>query len=430
LHWGADPNLPGRKEARPLLVAAMAGHEKVIKLLLRISCAPPEAKAVANAIETIRDLRKARKIAQIASAASASNKRGVKPGADTDDDDDDEEGGNDDAENDQEDEENSGTLARRGMQPKISPLKPLYSPRPPPLHATRRQLLSSVIDMEGASSTDAICSVLGIGKSAADALRALKGQARAGRRRRKDKSSTAASAAMGSTIAVQNGRRKAAGDDGEDDDGDAGGEGGGGSDGSAKKEEFSINTCEPCVIATLAAAAISSSAGQLDEWGVPLPPTRPPFNPSELFLPVDEATFGNFDRSGSGAAVLEYYKEMKNLFRGSRESSYSTAADKKQRAPARVGGLASLLAIGTDKMTAHMKQIQQAAEEAAAAAAETNAFLSTADILSFPTAASYTEQVSLQGVSEELLQFCFSAIKNSIWDRRPRRKANNYSRCR
>jgi len=410
LHWGADPNLPGRKEARPLLVAAMAGHEKVIKLLLRISCAPPEAKAVANAIETIRDLRKARKIAQIASAASASNKRGVKPGADTDDDDDDEEGGNDDAENDQEDEENSGTLARRGMQPKISPLKPLYSPRPPPLHATRRQLLSSVIDMEVASSTDAICSVLGIGKSAADALRALKGQARAGRRRRKDKSSTAASAAMGSTIAVQNGRRKAAGDDGEDDDGDAGGEGGGGSDGSAKKEEFSINTCEPCVIATLAAAAISSSAGQLDEWGVPLPPTRPPFNPSELFLPVDEATFGNFDRSGSGAAVLEYYKEMKNLFRGSRESSYSTAADKKQRAPARVGGLASLLAIGTDKMTAHMKQIQQAAEEAAAAAAETNAILSTADILSFPTAASYTEQVWHHDRFKALVKNCCNSV--------------------
>ena len=412
LHWGADPNLPGRKEARPLLVAAMAGHEKVIKLLLRISCAPPEAKAVANAIETIRELRKARKIAQTASAASASNKRGgAKPGADTDDDDDDDEGGNnDEIENDQDDDENSGALVRRGLQPKISPLKPLYSPRPPPLHATRRQLLSSVMDMEGSSSTDAICSVLGIGKSAADALRALKGQARGGRRRRKDKGSTAASAAMGSTIAVQNGRRKAAGDDGEDDDGEAGGEGGGGSDGSAKKEDFSINTCEPCVIATLAAAAISSSAGQQDEWGVPLPPTRPPFNPSELFLPVDEASFGNFDRSGSGAAVLEFYKDMKYLFRGSRESLNSSAADKKQRAPARVGGLASLLAIGTDKMTAHMKQIQQAAEDAAAAAAETNAILSTADILSFPTAASYTEQVWHHDRFKALVRNCCNSV--------------------
>ena len=392
LHWGADPNLPGRKEARPLLVAAMAGHEKVIKLLLRISCAPPEAKAVANAIETIRELRKARKIAQSASASTNAGKR-TKPGADTDDDDDDDDGGNDDLGNELDDDENSTSLARRGPQLKGSPLKPLYSPRPPPLHTTRRQLLASINDMEGSSTTDAICNVLGIGNSASDALRALKGQARGGRRRRKDKSSTAASAAMGSTIAVQNGRRKAAGDD-EDDDGETGGDGTSGNDGSAKKEDFSINTCEPCVIATLAAAAISSSAGQLDEWGVPLPPARPPFNPSDLFLPVDEASYSNFDRSGTGPAVLEFYKDLKHLYRGSRESSYNALADtKKQRAPARVGGLASLLAIGTDKMTAHMKQIQQAADDAAAAAAETNAILSTADILSFPTAASYTEQV-------------------------------------
>lgn len=38
LHWGADCNAAGRKEATPLLLAAQGGHEGVVRTLLRAGC--------------------------------------------------------------------------------------------------------------------------------------------------------------------------------------------------------------------------------------------------------------------------------------------------------------------------------------------------------------------------------------------------------
>jgi ankyrin repeat protein/phage baseplate assembly protein gpV len=49
LHWGADVNRQGRKETTPLLTASTAGHEHIIRLLLKTSLATLQAKAVIEA---------------------------------------------------------------------------------------------------------------------------------------------------------------------------------------------------------------------------------------------------------------------------------------------------------------------------------------------------------------------------------------------
>lgn len=54
LHWGADTNKAGRKEASPLLLAALKGHDHVLSLLLRVSLPERYARAVGRAIEVIR----------------------------------------------------------------------------------------------------------------------------------------------------------------------------------------------------------------------------------------------------------------------------------------------------------------------------------------------------------------------------------------
>jgi hypothetical protein len=54
LHWGADVNRPGKKDAPPVLVAAMAHQEGVLKVLLRAASAAGPAKEVATVIDALR----------------------------------------------------------------------------------------------------------------------------------------------------------------------------------------------------------------------------------------------------------------------------------------------------------------------------------------------------------------------------------------
>lgn len=398
LHWGADVNRPGRKEARPILVAAMAGHEHILRLLLRSSCEMSAAKAVTAAIAEIQARRDEigtallpgadEGITRAGSKKASSKRNGLRKLGSTSR----SNGGFDtDADDGDDDDDRSGSDADDGDKENYNAAAPSFTLSARKRSATRRLRRQG---SESASS-DAVFTLLGLGsldqaiKTAVDRSAAMgltaPGQVGSGRDGgigsgiggNNSKKDTAATKAMGSTIAVQSGSRKAGG---------AGGKGGKARD-ARRPEEASIDTCEPSVIAALAAAA--SATGSVDEFGSAVPPRPAPYDINTMYLPPDEAALGV---PLSGPAAVTYQRLG---------GSNSAAAG---RLGASRGKLAAILALaggsggvnGTRSFRSGSSSgsaLDNGSSPFASGGDQSEADAAAAEILSFPTAASFTENV-------------------------------------
>ncbi len=238
LHWGADSNKEGKKEARPLLCAAMAGHDHVVRLLLRTSCEYGHAARVAAAVAAM--LRS--------------------------------EGGD------------GGSGARPSPPPPLA-LTPScfgevegFTPGTPSFSgAFTPGFGGGGGGVEARGSAEALFTALGLGPSPSGALKwAL---TKTGKGGEGDKKGTAASNAMGSTVAMQSGR----------------GAGGATPASRAKLEDLPLDSCEPCV--ALALAALAAGTAGVDEFGLPAPARPPPYD-ATLYLPPEDVDGGG----GGGAS--------------------------------------------------------------------------------------------------------------------------------
>lgn len=331
LHWGADVNRPGKKEARPILVAAMAGHEHLLRLLLRSSCEIDAARAVAAAIREIQERKDA--LQNI-----SSNGRNYSSSL------------NDFVESDNDNSDNEdilGTTPRERMQ----------------IFNKLKSGLSFLSTGPSITSSNTVFNLLGL-QNVTNAM--LKGTSNVGGGKKKKSQrtgilsldgakSTAATNAMGSTVAAQSGRRKAKGE-------------------SRRPEEPSIDTCEPTVITALATAA--SQTGGTDEWGQPIPPRPAPYDPVELYLPPEEALIGV---KVSGPSALSYYKMGGHL-----------SGTKKIGAGAGGGRLAALLASGAVSLNSSKTNPSLANVVSTVMNSDADNDSMAAEILSVPTAAGYT----------------------------------------
>jgi ankyrin repeat protein len=381
LHWGADVNRPGKKEARPVLVAAMAGHEHILRLLLRTSCDIDSAKAVAGVIADIQARRDALGAAGPLGATGAGGKGGKrakagaagrKRAASTSSGGSSSDSGSDDDDDDDDDDDAAGAARGRRAGGKTAGAA-----------SSSSSALVAATAAAGGNATDGVFNLLGL-TEVTTAMREGGSSGATGGKKSKKTGNTAATAAMGSTIAVQSGRRKAKGD-------------------ARRPEDAALDLCEPVVIAALAAAA--AQTGGVDEWGNPTPPRPAPYDPAQLYLPPEEAAMS---LSNSAPSYMSYFK-----FGG---AGGSGAGGKKLAAGAGGGRLAALLASGVISSVASTAKAaaEKAARDAAAAAADADADAIAAEILSVPTAPSYTALVAaLESYRTSLKAHVFTIINKS-----------------
>lgn len=294
LHWGADANKMGKKEAKPLLVASMAGHEHVIRLLLR-TCTPFEiADEVMKAIQASTALSGVteKELTSVFLRSPLIHDRIDNP----------------------EDEESDVEKSRKSQQASgdgsIAALAAI-SPSPYPVRArkharirpwqdqdapltrhlssgfggTTRTLIDKPSELYAAPNQDSrhahisdfFYQLVGIG-SMAEAVRIAnhRGNLLSGMGKEGASRGTAATNAMGSSVAAQSGRsrRNVRRDD-------------------FRHEEMIIDSCEPSIVSSLSAAhAYDVASAAVDMFGSSSAASKNhPFDMTH-FLPMDEALFG------------------------------------------------------------------------------------------------------------------------------------------